>query len=100
MSRTSTWQQILDPSHRADPYPLYTELRKTPVVREEDGTYVVSTYREIVSLLHDPRLSSDARNLPEVAADAAAHAYEEGLPGCRPTSSGSTRPSTTASGAC
>nr|WP_168514793.1 cytochrome P450 [Streptomyces sp. S1D4-11]QIZ00317.1 cytochrome P450 [Streptomyces sp. S1D4-11] len=84
MSRTSTWQQILDPSHRADPYPLYTELRKTPVVREEDGTYVVSTYREIVSLLHDPRLSSDARNLPEVAADAAAHAYEEGLPGLPP----------------
>jgi cytochrome P450 len=84
MTRTSTWQQILDPSHRADPYPLYTELRKTPVVREEDGTYVVSTYREIVSLLHDPRLSSDARNLPEVGADAAAHAYEEGLPGLPP----------------
>ncbi|MFF7886524.1 cytochrome P450 [Streptomyces sp. NPDC020794] len=84
MTRTSTWQQILDPSHRADPYPLYTELRRTPVVREEDGTYVVSTYREIVSLLHDPRLSSDARNLPEVAADAAAHAYEEGLPGLPP----------------
>jgi cytochrome P450 len=84
MTRTSTWQQILDPSHRADPYPLYTELRKTPVVREEDGTYVVSTYREIVSLLHDPRLSSDARNLPEVGADAAAHAFEEGLPGLPP----------------
>ncbi|MFJ1602019.1 cytochrome P450 [Streptomyces sp. NPDC088253] len=84
MTRTSTWQQILDPSHRADPYPLYTELRETPVVRVEDGTYVVSTYREIVSLLHDPRLSSDARNLPEVGADAAAHAYEEGLPGLPP----------------
>ncbi|MFK0024725.1 cytochrome P450 [Streptomyces sp. NPDC090798] len=84
MTRTSTWQQILDPSHRADPYPLYTELRKTPVVRVEDGTYVVSTYREIVSLLHDPRLSSDARNLPEVGADAAAHADEEGFPGLPP----------------
>ncbi|MFF1605057.1 cytochrome P450 [Streptomyces mirabilis] len=83
MTRTSTWQQILDPSHRADPYPLYTELRKTPVVRVEDGTYVVSTYREIVSLLHDPRLSSDARNLPEVGADVAAQ-YEEGLPGLPP----------------
>ncbi|MFD4947118.1 cytochrome P450 [Streptomyces sp. NPDC058409] len=80
MAQTGIWQQILDPSHRADPYPLYAELRKTPVVRVEDGTYVVSTYREIVSLLHDPRISSDVRNLPEVGADTAAHAYEEGLP--------------------
>ncbi|SFH07580.1 Cytochrome P450 [Streptomyces mirabilis] len=83
MTRTSTWQQILDPSHRADPYPLYAELRKTPVVRVKDGTYVVSTYREIVSLLHDPWLSSDARNLPEVGADVAAQ-YDEGLPGLPP----------------
>ena len=28
-----------------------------------DGSYVVSTYREIVALLHDPRISSDHRNL-------------------------------------
>jgi cytochrome P450 len=63
------WQQILDYSSRPDPYPLYAQLRKTPVMRAEDGSYVVSTYREIVALLHDPRLSSDARNIPEVAAD-------------------------------
>jgi cytochrome P450 len=68
----SVWQQILDYSNRADPYPLYAELRKTPVVRAEDGSYVVSTYREIVALLHDPRISSDPRNIPEVAADAQA----------------------------
>lgn len=49
MNQTSIWQQILDHSHRADPYPLYAELRKTPVVRVEDGSYVVSTYREIVA---------------------------------------------------
>ena len=84
MPPTSTWQQILDPRHRADPYPLYTELRKTPVVRAEDGTYVVSTYREIVSLLHDPRVSSAARNLCTDGADAAAHACDEGLPGLPP----------------
>jgi len=62
---TSTYEQILDYSNRADPYPLYTELRKTPVSREEDGTYIVSTYQEIVSLLHDPRVSSDPRNFPK-----------------------------------
>jgi cytochrome P450 len=72
MTQTSIWQQILDYSHRADPYPLYAELRKTPVVRAEDGSYVVSTYQEIVDLLHDPRLSSDARNLPDVGAEAQA----------------------------
>jgi cytochrome P450 len=83
MAQPSTWQQILDYSHRADPYPLYTELRKTPVVREEDGTYVVSTYREIVALLHDPRLSSDIRNLPELGAQAQAH--EEGAAGLPPS---------------
>ncbi|MGW7005520.1 cytochrome P450 [Streptomyces sp. NPDC054933] len=77
MPQTNIWQQILDYSHRADPYPLYAELRKTPVVREEDGSYVVSTYREIVALLHDPRLSSDLRNLTEPDADAPAQAPEE-----------------------
>ncbi|MBH1938051.1 cytochrome P450 [Streptomyces sp. AV19] len=64
MTPSSLWQQILDASNRHDPYPLFAELRKTPVARVEDGTYAVSTYREIVSLLHDPRISSDLRNLP------------------------------------
>lgn len=77
MPQTSIWQQILDHSHRADPYPLYAELRKTPVVREEDGSYVVSTYREIVALLHDPRLSSDLRNLPGLDAGVPAPGSEE-----------------------
>ena len=53
--------QVLDPAHRPNPYPLYAQLRETPVVRQEDGTYVVSTYREIVALLHDPPISSDKR---------------------------------------
>src|SRR5262249_21745602 len=45
--------------NRANPFPLYAELRRTPVSRADDGSYVVSTYREIVALLHDPRVSSD-----------------------------------------
>ena len=61
----SVYEEILDYSNRANPYPLYVELRKTPVSRQEDGTYVISTYDEIVALLHDPRVSSDRRNLPE-----------------------------------
>jgi cytochrome P450 len=55
----SVYEQLLDQANRADPYPLCAPLREQPVSREADGRYVVSTYREIVSLLHDPRLSSD-----------------------------------------
>jgi cytochrome P450 len=60
-------RQILDDANRANPYPLWAKLRETPVGWQEDGpdeggTYVVSGYRDIVALLHDPRLSSDLRN--------------------------------------
>ncbi|GCE30172.1 putative cytochrome P450 [Dictyobacter alpinus] len=55
------FKQILDHSHIANPYPLYEQFRETPVALQEDGSYIVSTYNEIVSLLHDPRLSSDMR---------------------------------------
>ncbi|MBO0794403.1 MAG: cytochrome P450, partial [Ktedonobacteraceae bacterium] len=53
--------RVLDPASRANPYPLYARLRQAPVSLQEDGTYVVSTYREINLLLHDPRISSDER---------------------------------------
>jgi cytochrome P450 len=60
------FRQIYDSANRANPYPLWEKLRQTPVSFQEDGpdeeeTYVVSTYREIVALLHDPRVSSDLR---------------------------------------
>ncbi|MEU1534509.1 cytochrome P450 [Streptomyces fagopyri] len=61
--RPDTLSRILDHSSRADPYPLYAELRRTPVALQEDGSYVISTYRELTGILHDPRLSSDVRNL-------------------------------------
>ena len=67
MAQASIFDQILDPASRANPYPLYAELRKTPVARQDDGTYVVSTYHEIVALLHDPRVSSDPRSRPGVS---------------------------------
>jgi cytochrome P450 len=67
MAQASIFEQILDPANRADPFPLYAELRKTPVARQPDGTYVVSTYDEIVALLHNPRVSSDLRTRPEMA---------------------------------
>jgi cytochrome P450 len=60
---SSVFAQVLDYANRANPYPLYAELRKTPVARQDDGSYVVSTYAEIVELLHDPRISSDQQNI-------------------------------------
>ncbi|MFD9081860.1 hypothetical protein [Streptomyces erythrochromogenes] len=67
MAEETPWEQALRYAHRADPYPFYEELRRTPVARQPDGTYVVSTYREIVTLLHDPRVSSDPRRSPAQA---------------------------------
>ncbi|MEV7684600.1 cytochrome P450 [Streptomyces bungoensis] len=64
MVEETPWQQALRYANRANPYPFYEELRKQPVARQPDGTYVVSTYREIVALLHDPRVSSDPRKCP------------------------------------
>ncbi|MCX4717689.1 cytochrome P450 [Streptomyces virginiae] len=62
-------RKIIDYANRDDPYPLYEELRRTPVFHDEDGPYVVSTYHEIQALLHDPRISSDPRNLTLSASD-------------------------------
>jgi cytochrome P450 len=64
-SANTLYEQILDYPNRANPYPLYAELRQTPVSRLDDGTYLVSTYEEIVALLHDPRMSSDPDKMPE-----------------------------------
>ncbi|GAA2614376.1 cytochrome P450 [Dactylosporangium fulvum] len=71
----SVFNAVLDPVNRHNPYPLYTSLRRTPVDRQPDGTYVVSTFREVADLLHDPRVSSQIDDGP----DADAHA-QIGLP--------------------
>jgi cytochrome P450 len=64
---TTLLRQIYDFANRANPWPLWARLRANPVCWQEDGpddagTYVVSTYREIERLLHDPLISSDLRN--------------------------------------
>ncbi|MEX2969811.1 cytochrome P450 [Streptomyces sp. C184] len=77
MAADTLFQRITDYAHRADPYPLYAELRENGVARQDDGSYLVGTYHEIAALLHDPRISSDRRH--RTAPDEAAGA-EEGLP--------------------
>ena len=67
MNQGKLFEQILNPANRHNPYPLYAQLRKTPISQQEDGTYIVSTYREIEALLYDPRISSDERKSTHVA---------------------------------
>ncbi|MFJ4845175.1 cytochrome P450 [Streptomyces sp. NPDC088733] len=79
MTSGSIIEQITDYAHRADPYPLYEELREIPVRLLDDGTYVVSTYYEVRSLANDPRLSNDTRNRPAGFARTG-HADDTNLP--------------------
>src|SRR5262245_26708438 len=86
MRQASIYQQVLDYANRANPYPLYAQLRETPVMREADGTWVVSTYREILALLHDPRITSVPRHplQPGGATASPSQASEAGAAMARP----------------
>lgn len=65
MPPDTLFERITDYANRADPYPLYAELRENGVSRQGDGSYLVGTYHEIAAVLHDPRISSDLRNRTE-----------------------------------
>ncbi|MFF7366232.1 cytochrome P450 [Streptomyces tricolor] len=79
MPHTSMLRQITDFANRADPYPVYEELRRTPVLHEEEGgPYIISSYYDIKALLHDPRISSDARNLAAAGEDELGQEEETG----------------------
>ncbi|MFJ8200887.1 cytochrome P450 [Streptomyces sp. NPDC096152] len=81
MTQASLLGRITDFANRADPYPLYAELRRTPVLHEEEGgPYVVSSYYDILGLLHDPRISSDATNLIAAGDDELSGPEATGLP--------------------
>jgi cytochrome P450 len=67
MSAPTAWAEAMTYDHRTDPYPFFAELRKTPVVQVADNLYVVTGYREVLALAHDPRISSDIRRSPVAA---------------------------------
>lgn len=66
MSEPSVFQQILDYSNRANPYPLYAKLREKPISIQEGGGVVVTSYDLIRTLLADPRVSSDEQRMERV----------------------------------
>jgi cytochrome P450 len=62
MTPETAWAEAMKFENRANPYPFFDELRKTPVAMVGNGIFAVSGYREIMALAHDPRVSSDLRN--------------------------------------
>jgi fatty acid omega-hydroxylase len=64
MTPETAWAEAMKFENRANPYPFFDELRKTPVARVMHGIYAVSGYQELVALSHDPRVSSEAKNSP------------------------------------
>ena len=68
----TAWAEAMKFENRADPYPFFDELRKTPVARVADNIYVVTGYRELLALAHDPRISSDLSRSPLAAGRVAA----------------------------
>ena len=64
MTPEEAWNEAMKLENRADPYPFFDELRKTPVARVTNGVYAVTGYAELIALAHDPRVSSDMRRSP------------------------------------
>jgi len=64
MDAATAWAEAMKFSNRPNPYPYFEELRKTPVAKVAEHTYVVTGYPEVLALAHDPRLSSDISRSP------------------------------------
>ena len=71
MTPETAFAEAMKFENRANPYPFFDELRKTPVAHVGNGVYVVTGYRELLALAHDPRISSDSRRLKARAASQA-----------------------------
>ena len=64
MDAATAWAEAMKFANRPNPYPYFEELRKTPVAKVSERTYVVTGYDEVIALSHDPRISSDATRSP------------------------------------
>lgn len=68
MTPETAWAEAMKFENRPNPYRFFDELRKTPVVHVGNGVYAVTGYQELLTLAHDPRISSDTRRLNARAA--------------------------------
>ena len=64
MDAATAWAEAMKFANRPNPYPFFEELRKTPVAKVSEKTYVVTGYDEVIALAHDPRISSDVTRSP------------------------------------
>jgi cytochrome P450 len=64
MDPALAWAEAMKFANRPNPYPFYEELRRTPVAKVSDKTYVVTGYPEVLALVHDPRISVDVSRSP------------------------------------
>ncbi len=64
MDAETAWAEAMKFENRPNPYPYFRELRAAPVAKVADDTYVVTGYRELLALAHDPRISSDISRSP------------------------------------
>jgi len=70
VANDTTFSELLAPDNRADPHPLWAQLRSEPVSRQQDGTWVITGYNEVRALAADPRISADPRTgLPSEIAE-------------------------------
>src|SRR6478672_7899015 len=60
----TAWTEAMRYENRHDPYRFFDELRKTPVGQVAERVYVVTGYRELLQLAHDPHVSSDISKSP------------------------------------
>ncbi|BBX70273.1 cytochrome P450 [Mycolicibacterium psychrotolerans] len=72
----TAWTEAMRYENRHDPYRFFDELRQTPVVQVADRVYVVTGYRELLQLAHDPHVSSDISRSP-LSAQPGAHAQPD-----------------------
>ena len=64
MDAATAWAEAMKFANRPNPYPFFDELRRSPVAKVSEKTYVVTGYDEVIALTSDPRISSDAFRSP------------------------------------
>jgi cytochrome P450 len=77
MPDQTAFERAVDYAVRPDPYKRYAAPRETPVERQPDGTYVVSSYDAVQALFHDPRVTSDMRKRAASLAGEASKGQED-----------------------
>lgn len=76
MSQGTLFEELQEQRHRAHPEELWAALRKQPVSRQGDDTWLVTGYDEVVAITQDPRITVDPQRAAQAAREAAAERGE------------------------